>query len=70
MGMFFTYSVSVISTIEKRFDLNSKQTGIILLDECAYIFRTPAFDNILFLQISGTKTDAEIRVSTQIFMLY
>lgn len=30
MGMFFTYSVAVISTIEKRFNLNSKQTGIML----------------------------------------
>ncbi|XP_069952785.1 solute carrier organic anion transporter family member 74D isoform X4 [Cherax quadricarinatus] len=29
-GMFFTYSVSVISTIEKRFKLTSKETGIIL----------------------------------------
>ncbi|XP_063868485.1 solute carrier organic anion transporter family member 74D-like [Scylla paramamosain] len=29
-GMFFTYSVSVISTIEKRFKLKSKETGIIL----------------------------------------
>lgn len=26
-GMFFTYSVSVISTIEKRFKLTSKETG-------------------------------------------
>lgn len=26
-GMFFTYTVSVISTIEKRFKLTSKQTG-------------------------------------------
>ncbi|XP_042874771.1 solute carrier organic anion transporter family member 74D-like isoform X2 [Penaeus japonicus] len=29
-GMFFTYTVSVISTIEKRFKLTSKQTGAIL----------------------------------------
>nr|XP_027224102.1 solute carrier organic anion transporter family member 3A1-like [Penaeus vannamei] len=29
-GMFFTYTVSVISTIEKRFKLTSKQTGVIL----------------------------------------
>ncbi|XP_047739900.1 solute carrier organic anion transporter family member 74D-like [Hyalella azteca] len=30
MGMFFTYTVSVISTVEKRFDMSSKQTGIVL----------------------------------------
>ncbi|XP_064077325.1 LOW QUALITY PROTEIN: solute carrier organic anion transporter family member 74D-like [Macrobrachium nipponense] len=29
-GMFFTYTVSVLSTIEKRFGLTSKQTGTIL----------------------------------------
>ncbi|XP_042216210.1 solute carrier organic anion transporter family member 74D-like isoform X2 [Homarus americanus] len=29
-GMFFTYSVSVLSTIEKRFKLTSKETGILL----------------------------------------
>nr|XP_027224023.1 solute carrier organic anion transporter family member 4A1-like [Penaeus vannamei] len=29
-GMFFAYSVSVISTIEKRFKFTSKQTGILL----------------------------------------
>ncbi|KAK3879849.1 hypothetical protein Pcinc_015613 [Petrolisthes cinctipes] len=29
-GMFFTYSVSVISTIEKRFKLTSKETGLLL----------------------------------------
>ncbi|XP_071533825.1 solute carrier organic anion transporter family member 74D-like isoform X2 [Panulirus ornatus] len=29
-GMFFTYSVSVISTIEKRFKLTSKETGVLL----------------------------------------
>lgn len=29
-GMFFTYTVSVISTIEKRFKLSSKQTGTML----------------------------------------
>ncbi|XP_045584595.1 solute carrier organic anion transporter family member 74D [Procambarus clarkii] len=29
-GMFFTYSVSVVSTLEKRFKLTSKETGIIL----------------------------------------
>ncbi|KAK7086589.1 hypothetical protein SK128_027749 [Halocaridina rubra] len=29
-GLFFTYSVSVISTIEKRFKLTSKQTGILM----------------------------------------
>lgn len=30
-GMFFTYSVSVISTVEKRFKLTSKQTGSTLI---------------------------------------
>lgn len=29
-GMFFSYTVSVISTIEKRFKLTSKQTGVML----------------------------------------
>ncbi|KAG0724071.1 Solute carrier organic anion transporter family member 3A1 [Chionoecetes opilio] len=29
-GMFFSYTVSVISTLEKRFKLTSKQTGVIL----------------------------------------
>ncbi|XP_045584744.2 solute carrier organic anion transporter family member 74D isoform X1 [Procambarus clarkii] len=29
-GMFFSYTVAVISTIEKRFQLTSKQTGIML----------------------------------------
>lgn len=30
MGMFFTYVVAVLSTIEKRFKLKSRETGIIL----------------------------------------
>ncbi|RXG70775.1 Solute carrier organic anion transporter family member 4A1 [Armadillidium vulgare] len=30
IGMFFTYSVSTISTLEKRFKLSSKETGIML----------------------------------------
>ncbi|KAF2368549.1 Organic anion transporter polypeptide OATP [Trinorchestia longiramus] len=30
MGMFFTYTVSIISTLEKRFDMSSKTTGFIL----------------------------------------
>ncbi|CAL4128432.1 unnamed protein product, partial [Meganyctiphanes norvegica] len=29
-GMFFTYSISVLSTVEKRFKLSSKETGILL----------------------------------------
>lgn len=36
-GMFFTYSVSVISTIERRFKLTSKQIGKFIAEFTAEI---------------------------------